>query len=83
MNVWNAGRVISGWSAAVGYPHRDHISVALWWPAASLLGGVHTANCTKLPVQAGVGSEKSPEALEWSHLGYWLIAIIGCYVSRW
>lgn len=53
----------------------NHISVALWWPIASLLKGVNMVNCTKQQVQPVV-SEKSPETLERNHLGSSLIAVI-------
>lgn len=65
VSVWRAGGIIRGCYEALGYPHRDHISVALWWPAASLLRGVNTVNCTKLRMQPAAVSEESPETLEW------------------
>lgn len=68
VSVRGTGGIGSSCPEVLGYPHRDHISVALWWPTDSLLKGVNTVNCTRLPVQTMV-SEKNPETLEWNHFG--------------
>lgn len=53
---WGNG-MSSGCPKALGYPHRDYISVAQGWPAASLPRGVNAVNCPKQPRATCEGRE--------------------------